>query len=213
MAAFEQTYSARPRQWRPAVAITGQIAVHLCAALPLLWLFYAIDQGLLGGDPVKELIHFLGLGALRLLMLTLLVSPLASALSFGQLNRLRRPLGLWCFAWGSLHLCAWLALELAFDWSLFGSELIEHTYILVGFAAWVLLLALAVTSLPKLMRLMRQNWKRLHGLVYLVLLLGCWHFWWSVKSGWIEPAAYLSVAVLLLFSRRVKVIKWLRSFA
>lgn len=190
-----------------------QIAVHIGAFAPLLWLYLAIQQGALGGDPVKELIHFLGLGALRLLMLTLLISPLAKSLSFGQLNRLRRPLGLWCFAWALLHFSAWLALELAFDWSLIASELVERTYILVGFSAWLLLLALAVTSLPALMRRMGRNWKKLHGFVYPLALLACWHFWWSVKSGWVEPAAYLAVAMTLLLLRRRGIARWLGSFA
>lgn len=211
MAAIEQTSKARPLQWRKTVAVILQIMVHLGALAPLLWLYFAINQGLLGGDPVKELIHFLGLGALRLLMLTLLVSPLASGLSFGQLNRLRRPLGLWCFTWASLHFFTWLALELGFDWSLIGSELVERSYILVGFSAWLLLLALAVTSIPRLIRLMGKNWKRLHGLVYPVLLLGCWHFWWSLKSGWMEPAIYLAGALLLLWLRRRKVAHWFGS--
>ncbi len=213
MAVIEQVSKSRPLQWRKVVAVTLQIAVHLGAALPLLWLFFAVNAGLLGGDPVKELIHFLGIGALRLLMLTLLVSPLAQWLSFGQLNRLRRPLGLWCAAWASVHFAAWLALDLALDWSLIGGELVERTYILLGFAAWLLLLAMALTSMPKLMRLMGKNWKKLHGFAYVVLLLGCWHFWWSVKSGWMEPAIYLAVALLLLLWRRDKIYKWLRSFA
>ncbi|WP_346840012.1 protein-methionine-sulfoxide reductase heme-binding subunit MsrQ [Microbulbifer sp. SAOS-129_SWC] len=207
-----QQAAPRPTQWRKPAAITLQLFVHIGALAPLLWLFYAVNAGLLGGDPVKELIHYLGAGAMRLLLLTLLVAPLSQALGFGQLNRLRRPLGLWCFAWASLHFSAWLALDLAFDWPLIGGELVKRTYILVGFAAWLTLLALAVTSLPALLRRMGKRWKKLHGLIYPVALLACWHFWWSVKSGWIEPAIYLAVAALLLLWRRDKVRKWLRSF-
>ncbi|MFD1217163.1 MULTISPECIES: protein-methionine-sulfoxide reductase heme-binding subunit MsrQ [Microbulbifer] len=198
--------------WKKPLAIALQVAVHLGALAPLVWLFYAINAGHLGGDPVKELIHYLGMGALRLLLLTLLVTPLAKLLHFGQLNRLRRPLGLWCFTWASLHFCAWLALDLGLDWSLIGSELIERTYILVGFSAWLILLALAVTSIPALLRRMGKHWKKLHGLLYIAALLGCWHFWWSVKSGWIEPAIYLTLACVLLWWRKDSVVRWLRSF-
>ncbi|MBB5212521.1 protein-methionine-sulfoxide reductase heme-binding subunit MsrQ [Microbulbifer hydrolyticus] len=197
--------------WRKRLVIVLQVCVHAGALLPLLWLFVAINRGDLGGDPVKELIHYLGMGALRLLLLTLLVSPLARALHFGQLNRVRRPLGLWCFTWASLHFSAWLALDLALDWSLIGSELVKRTYILLGFTAWLMLLALAVTSLPVLMRKMGKNWKKLHGVLYPVVLLVCWHFWWSVKSGWIEPAIYLSIALALLIWRRQSVVRWVRS--
>ncbi|WP_226666644.1 protein-methionine-sulfoxide reductase heme-binding subunit MsrQ [Microbulbifer aggregans] len=204
--------STKSAAWRKPLALALQVAVHIGAALPLLWLFYAINAGRLGGDPVVELIHYLGLGTLRLLLLTLLISPLARWLGYGQLNRLRRPLGLWAFAWASLHFSAWMALDLGFDWSLIGSELVKRTYILLGFSAWLMLLALAITSLPALMRRMGKSWKKLHRLLYVVVLLACWHFWWSVKSGWIEPAIYLCVALLLLLWRREGVSRWLRSF-
>lgn len=176
--------------------------VHAGAVVPLLWLVYAVPRGALGGDPVKELIHFFGLGALRLLLLTLLVAPLARGLHFGQLMRVRRPLGLWCFAWASLHLTTWLALDLGFAWGLIGEELVKRTYILVGFTAWLLLLALAVTSIPVLVRRLGRRWKPLHRSIYLIALLGCVHFWWSLKSGWIEPAIYLAITLLLLWPRR-----------
>ncbi|WOX06790.1 protein-methionine-sulfoxide reductase heme-binding subunit MsrQ [Microbulbifer pacificus] len=195
-----------------AVAGLLQIGVHIGALLPLLWLFYAINAGRLGGDPVVELIHYLGMGTIRLLLLTLLVSPLAKSLRFGQLNRLRRPLGLWCFVWASLHFSAWLALDLGLDWSLIGEELVKRTYILLGFTCWLILLALAITSIPALLRKMGKNWKKLHGLLYVAVLLACWHFWWSVKSGWIEPAIYLVVALLLLLWRKNSVIRWMKSF-
>lgn len=197
---------------KKAFAALLQIGVHLGALLPLLWLFYAINAGHLGGDPVVELIHYLGMGTIRLLLLTLLVSPLAKSLNFGQLNRLRRPLGLWCFVWASLHFSTWLALDLGLDWSLIGEELVERTYILLGFTAWLILLALAITSIPALLRKMGKNWKKLHGLLYVAVLLACWHFWWSVKSGWIEPAIYLAVALLLLVWRRASVKRWIKSW-
>ncbi|WP_295800490.1 protein-methionine-sulfoxide reductase heme-binding subunit MsrQ [uncultured Microbulbifer sp.] len=197
--------------WRKPLAVLLQLFVHLGAAAPLLWLFYAINAGHLGGDPVVELIHYLGLGTIRLLLLTLLISPLARLLNYGQLNRLRRPLGLWCFAWATLHFSAWMALDLGFDWSLIGSELVKRTYILIGFSAWLILLALAITSLPVLMRKMGKNWKKLHGLLYVVVLLACWHFWWSLKSGWIEPAIYLGVALLLLAWRSKSIRRWIES--
>src|SRR5690606_8075497 len=101
------------------------------------------------------------MGALRLLLLTLLVSPLAKGLGVGQLLRLRRPLGLWCFAWACLHFASWLGLDLAFAWGLIGAELVERSYILLGFTALVVLAALAVTSLPALVRRLGRRWKAL----------------------------------------------------
>ena len=190
-----------------------RVIVHASCLAPLLWLYYAIPRGLLGGDPVEELIHFLGLGALRLLILTLCVSPLAKMLKFGALMKLRRALGLWCFAWASMHIFAWLAFDLTFAWSLIGEELIKRTYILLGAITWLMLLALTVTSLPKLMRRMGKAWKKLHSLIYMAVLLGCIHFWWSLKSGWIEPVIYLLVSFSLLWFRRKYIGKLVNSIS
>lgn len=183
-------------------AISAQVAVHLGAALPIVWLFIAIPQGLLGGDPIKELTHFLGMGAIRLLILSLCITPLVKQFKLGPFMRLRRPLGLWCFVWASLHFATWMALDLGLMWHLIGEELIKRTYIVVGFIAWLLLFALALTSLPALMRKMGKYWRKLHRTVYGISLLVCLHFYWSVKSGWLEPAIYAAIIVLLLLPRR-----------
>lgn len=178
-----------------------QLGVHVGSALPLIWLFWALPAGKLGGDPVPELIHYLGLGGLRLLMLTLLVSPLARWFSNPLLNRLRRPLGLWAFVWVTLHFSAWLGLDLAFSWSLIGREIVKRSYILIGFTVWLVLLALSVTSVPGLVRKMGRKWKSLHRLIYPAVILSCIHFWWSLKSGWIEPFIYLILAIALIALR------------
>ena len=83
-------------------------------------------------------------------------------------------------------------------------ELIMRRYLPLS-----LLLMLAVTSLPALLRLMGKNWNLLHGSIYLIILLVCVHFWWSVKSGWLEPFIYCGIGVLLLLLRRKKVVMWL----
>ncbi|WP_370979821.1 protein-methionine-sulfoxide reductase heme-binding subunit MsrQ [Agaribacterium sp. ZY112] len=194
------------------LAIGLQLCTHIACFVPLLWLFFAIPAGTLGGDPVKELIHFLGTGALRILLLCLAVSPLVKFLKQAPLMRLRRPLGLWAFIWASLHIFAWLAFDLIYDWSLIIEEVTQRTYIVVGFVAWLLLLMLSISSIPKLLRGMGKQWTKLHGSIYLIILLVCLHFWWSVKSGWIEPSIYFSLAVLLLVLRKKKIITWIKSF-
>jgi methionine sulfoxide reductase heme-binding subunit len=179
-----------------------QFFVHVGAALPLVWLLHAVAQGQFGGDPVEGLLRFLGKGAIHLLLLTLAVSPLARALGMARLIRLRRPLGLWCFAWATLHFGVWLSLDLQFHWGLIASEIARRKYLLVGFATWAILLALAVTSVPRLMRAMKSYWKRLHNWIYAAALLAPLHYLWSVKSGLIEPAIYLVIAAVLLSTRR-----------
>ncbi|MNF84992.1 Sulfoxide reductase heme-binding subunit YedZ [compost metagenome] len=186
--------------------------VHLGALGCLLWLGYAVPAGLLGGDPVQGLTHYLGKGALHLLLLTLLVSPLAKRWRQGQLIKLRRPLGLWCAAWAGLHFMVWLGLDLQFDWGLIGGELVKRSYIVVGALALLLLLALSITSIPALLRRMGPAWQKLHNWIYAVALLVPVHYWWSVKSGWQEPFIYLLLACVLLVPRRDKLLRpWRRS--
>ena len=200
-------------RWRPLAASVLRYGSHLgiavLAALP--WLF--VLSGTYTGDPVKELIHYYGMGALRLLLLTLLISPLASWLSFGQLNRLRRPLGLWSAAWASTHLVLWLWLEEAWDIGLIVSEIGHRWYILLGMVGWAVLVVLSLTSLPKLIKRMGKQWKVLHGAIYPVSIVVCIHFWLSLKSGWIEPAIYTGMALVLLLVRKQKVSRWVKSLS
>ncbi|MBL4781393.1 MAG: sulfoxide reductase heme-binding subunit YedZ [Porticoccaceae bacterium] len=182
------------------------MGVHLAALLPLVWLFWAVPAGELGGDPVEELIHFLGLGALRLLLLSLLIAPLVKYLQIAALFKLRRPLGLWAYTWASLHFFAWLALDLVFEWGLIAEEIIKRSYILLGFSLWLILSALALTSLPRLMRAMQSKWQKLHWWIYPAAIMGCIHFWWSLKSGWFEPAVYLLISLVLIALRKKKLL-------
>lgn len=181
--------------------------VHLASLGFLFWLGYAVPAGLLGGDPVQGLTHYLGKGALHLLLLTLLISPLAKRWRQGPLVKLRRPLGLWCAAWAVLHFMVWLGLDLQFDWRLIGGELVKRSYIMVGAVALLLLLALSITSIPALLRAMGPSWQRLHNWIYAVALLVPVHYWWSVKSGWQEPLIYLLLACALLVPRREKLLR------
>ncbi|BBS24995.1 sulfoxide reductase heme-binding subunit YedZ [Aeromonas hydrophila] len=185
--------------------------VHLGSLGFLLWLGLAIPAGLLGGDPIQGLTHYLGKGALHLLLLTLLVSQLAKHWRQGQLFKLRRPLGLWCMAWAVLHFMVWLGLDLQFDWRLIGGELVKRSYIVVGAIALLLLLALSITSIPALLRAMGPSWQKLHNWIYAVALLVPVHYWWSVKSGWQEQLIYLLLACALLVPRREKLLRpWRR---
>ncbi|GAA4892011.1 protein-methionine-sulfoxide reductase heme-binding subunit MsrQ [Ferrimonas pelagia] len=179
--------------------------MHLACALPLLYLYLRVQSGAAGGDPVQYLIHFLGMGILHTLAVTLSLSPLARRLRMGWLIRTRRLMGLWTFTYAALHLAAFVVFDLLGDWRLLLSEVIERPYITVGMLAFVILLLLAITSPMWAQRKLGRRWQALHRGVYLVALLGPIHFWWSVKSGDLEPALYLSGFVALLLCR-----PWLR---
>mgnify|MGYP001782035826 CR=1 FL=1 len=103
-----------------------KVLIWLAASLPLLWLVFAATQGLLSADPAKDIQHFTGRMALKLLLATLLITPLARYGKQPLLIRCRRLLGVWCFVWASIHLASYTILELGLDFSLLGSELIKQ---------------------------------------------------------------------------------------
>ncbi|CAM2988492.1 protein-methionine-sulfoxide reductase heme-binding subunit MsrQ [Moritella viscosa] len=176
--------------------------IHIFAIMPLVYLGLAINADTLGGDPVQAVIHFLGKGALNLLLATLAISPLAKRYKEGLLISTRRLVGLYCFFYATLHLAAFVWLDLGGDLGLFLQELIKRSYIWLGMIAFIILLLLALTSPMWVRRKMRLSWKKLHSLIYLVALLTPLHYYLSVKSGWVEPTIY---ALFLLISLMVRV--------
>lgn len=179
----------------PAVILAWQIRAE--------WL---TGSGGLGADPVAEIEHRLGIWALRLLLITLAVTPLRQLLGQPVLGRFRRMLGLYAFFYATLHLGAYLVLDLRGYWTQVFEEILKRPYITVGFAAWLLLVPLAATSTRAAIRRLGRNWARLHQLVYLVAILAVLHFWWLVKSDVREPLLYAAILTLLLGWRAWK--KW-----
>lgn len=188
-----------------------KIVLHAAAVLPLLWLFYAIQQGALSADPAKDIQHFTGRMALKLLLATLLVTPLARYGKQPLLIRCRRLLGLWCFAWATLHLTSYALLELGLaNLALLGQELINRPYLTLGALSWLLLLALAITSFQAAQRALGSNWQRLHNLIYAIAVLAPLHYVWSVKILSPQPVIYGLSALLLLALRYKKFRQWWR---
>jgi sulfoxide reductase heme-binding subunit YedZ len=187
-----------------------KLVIHLTASMPVAWLYYSAFIDELGADPVKAVIHFTGIGAFNLLLLTLLVSPLAKALKQGFLLSVRRLLGLYAFTYGLLHLFNFIAFDIQFEFALLISEIIKRPYITIGMVALILLIALAVTSINGIKRKMGKSWQKLHNMNYLLVLLVGIHFYWSVKSEIIEPSIYLLITGLLLYLRRDKISRWLK---
>ncbi len=149
----------------------------------------------LGANPVETITRASGDWTLRLLLITLAITPLRRFSGWHWLLRLRRMLGLFAFAWGFAHFSTYLWLDQFFDWNAIARDILKRPFITVGFAAWVLMLPLALTSNAfAVRRLGGRRWQELHRAVYAVAILGVIHFWWLVKADIREPLLY---AVLL----------------
>jgi sulfoxide reductase heme-binding subunit YedZ len=189
--------------------ITGlKVLLHLAGFLPLLWLFWAVQQGALGADPGKDIQHFTGITALKFLLATLLVSPLARYAKQPLLFRTRRLLGLWCFAWATLHLTSYALLELGIqNLGLLGRELVSRPWLTLGMAGWVILLLLTLTSTQAAQRKMGKRWQTLHNYVYLTAILLPVHYLWSVKVLSPAPIIYAFCFIVLLVFRYKKLLR------
>lgn len=176
--------------------------LHLLCILPLGYLVLLVLTDNAGGDPVQYIIHFTGMGAINVLVATLLVSPLAKRLKQGLLLQTRRLLGLYVLGYALLHLSAFISLDLLFAWGLLFEEIVKRPYILVGASCLIILLMLGLTSFNRVKRTMGKRWQALHNWVYLAAMLAPVHFYWSVKSEIIEPGIYLLIFTGLLLLRR-----------
>lgn len=196
--------AAKPRRRIEPRIFVAKTFVHLLALAPLaillaqVWDVARTGGDALGADPVAEIEHRLGLWALRFLMCALAVTPLRQLTGKPVLVRFRRMLGLYAFFYVCLHFAAYLGLDLRGYWTQVFEDIAKRPYITVGFAAWLLLLPLAITSTTGWIRRLGRNWTRLHKLVYAIGVLAVLHFWWLVKSDIREPALYAGILAVLL---------------
>ncbi|MDX1451206.1 MAG: protein-methionine-sulfoxide reductase heme-binding subunit MsrQ [Oleiphilaceae bacterium] len=173
--------------------------LFLAMSVPLLVLGERVISNSLGPEPAKALVLYLGEWAIIALFVTLSISPLKRLTGKSYWLRYRRMLGLWCLAYALLHGLAY-ALLLA-DWSEVFAEIARRPFLLVGFLALLVLIALGVTSPKSMVRRLGRKWKKLHRLIYLVLLLVLVHVWWQVRSDFGEALLYTMLALLLMAFR------------
>lgn len=170
-------------------------------AVPLLWLCYRVVSGNAGPDPAELIMHISGEWGLRMLVLTLLVTPLRQWLGWSALLRYRRMLGLYTFFYACLHLLAFAHFYVGWTGAILVEELVERPYISVGALSLLLMLPLAVTSTRGMQRRLRRNWVRLHRLVYPAAILACLHLLWQARSDIGEALVYSAVLGFLLVWR------------
>lgn len=181
--------------WKPLIFL-------LCLLPAVLVVTDAFEiTGRLGANPVEAIQDRFGNWALRFIMITLAVTPLRRISNWNWLPRFRRMLGLFTFFYAFMHVLTWFVLDREMRLQDIIEDLTERPFITLGFVAIVLLTALAVTSFSAIRRRMGKRWQALHNMVYVIGILGVWHYWWQVKKDISEPLIYAAVLAILLGSR------------
>ena len=175
--------------------------VFVLSAIPFVLIVYKIFYNKLGPEPVKEITHFTGEWTLIFICLTLAMSPLKRFTNFNFWIKIRRMLGLFVFFYASLHLLTYVGIDYRFSLQPIFDDVVKKKYIFVGFAAWILLIPLTITSSQKMMFLLKQNWKKLHRLIYVIAILGSLHFIWLSKTIYFKPLIYFVLITVLLVLR------------
>jgi sulfoxide reductase heme-binding subunit YedZ len=187
-----------------------KVLVHLACLTPFLILAWHTYHdlthpgavALLGPDPTVTLSHGTGFAALRILIISLAITPVRRlSKSLGWLVRFRRMLGLYAFFYASVHLLVYLKLYANLDWPTLVDDLRKRRYIIAGFSAWLLLLPLALTSTKWSILKLGKRWQVLHRLVYVAAVLGIVHYWWIVKTGVLDPLKITIVLAVVLLAR------------
>lgn len=184
--------------------------VFVAFLLPFAWLFYGALTNNLGANPAEYLIRSTGDWSLRLLCLTLAVTPLRVITATPALARFRRMLGLFVYFYVVLHLLSYSWFDMGFDVGDIIKDIIKRPFILVGFAAFLLLTPLAATSFNRAVKAMgAKRWQMLHKLVYVIAGLGILHFLWmrSGKNDYAEVAVYAAILAVLLGWRLVRFLR------
>jgi methionine sulfoxide reductase heme-binding subunit len=190
---------AASHAWLHPAVVTGGLA-------PAVTLAYLALRGALGANPVAEVLNQLGLVALVLLVASLACTPLRIITGWTWTFRLRRTLGLLGFTYATLHLCTYAGLDQLGNVRAIWNDVTERKFIFVGFAAFLCLVPLALTSTAaSIKRIGAKNWKRLHRLAYVAAVLGVIHFVLRVKAEVREPLIYGGVLTTLL---TVRIGKW-----
>jgi sulfoxide reductase heme-binding subunit YedZ len=185
-----------------------KVLVFLLCLGPAGWLGWRIYTQELTANPLEYITHFTGDWALRLITVTLAITPLRKLLGLPDLIRFRRMVGLYAFFYASLHFLTYLWLDRLFDFTDLAKDIAKRPFITAGFAAFLLMLPLAITSTKGWIRRMGgKRWQRLHRLVYASAIVGVIHYKWLLKSDFRLPYLYGTIIGVLLLYR---VAVWLR---
>lgn len=171
--------------------------------LPALSLAHRAWTGDLGAFPIEELELQTGRWTLRMLAITLAVTPVRRLFKWNGLIKYRRMLGLFAFFYATVHVSTYLGLDALGDVAYIVEDIVEHKYITIGMLAYLMLIPLAITSTKGWVRRLGRRWQKLHRLVYVAAVAGTVHYLWAVKKDTFLPLVYLSIFVVLLGYRLV----------
>jgi len=190
---------ARKRRRFDTVRYVVKPGVFALCLVPLATILWGWSDGSLGANPIEATTRALGDWALRLLLVTLAVTPVRRLTGWAGVMRLRRMLGLFAFFYAVLHVTSYVALDQFFAWGAIWADIVKRRYITAGMAALLLLIPLAVTSTSGwIKRLGAPAWQRLHRLVYPAAALAVLHYFWMVKADTTQPLIYAAILALLL---------------
>ena len=184
----------------PSRAAAQSITISL-AALPAAALVVRATTTGLGANPIEEITHVSGDWSLRWLLLTLAVTPARRWLGWSWLAPLRRTAGLACFSWVCLHFLTWLVLDQALDLEAIVEDVLDRRFVTAGFAGFLCLLPLAITSTRGWKRRLGRRWLALHRLAYAAGVCGIVHYLWLVKADLLAPLVYGAILASLLALR------------
>ncbi len=196
-----------------AVRLVKPVVFVACLA-PVGYLAYGVLTNSLSANPISDITNETGVWTLRLLALTLLVTPLRRVTGWNWLIRYRRMIGLFAFFYGSLHFTTYVWLDQFFDLHAIVKDVTKRPFITVGFTAFLLMIPLALTSTAGwIRRLGGRKWNQLHRLVYVSAALGVVHYYWLVKADTTRPIRYGVIVTTLLAARLVYVLQKKRAGA
>ena len=178
-----------------------KVVIFILSLVPIFYIIYQILTNQLGPEPIKDITHHTGKWTLYFIVITLAMTPLKKMTKSNIWINYRRMFGLFIFFYASIHLMTYVGLDYRFDLASIGDDIIKKKYIFIGFSAWLLLIPLAITSNKRMMKILKNKWKKLHRLIYLISLCGAIHYLWLVKRDLTEPLIFLTVILILLALR------------
>ena len=180
----------------------ARVFLFLVCLVPAAALVWAIAAGALGANPLEEIRDSTGIWTLRFLLITLVITPLRRLTRWHNIIRIRRMLGLFAFFYAMLHFVSYVWLDQFFAWSEMVKDLAKRPFIMAGYAGFLVLIPLAVTSTRKwILRLGGERWQLLHRLIYVGAASGVLHYFWRVKLDVQRPIIYGVVLTILLILR------------